>query len=86
MNRLPAVQIAYSHCVDLNRRIRKGVDSEDRPRWWSVRKVLGEYAIHRRICVDLRQICLDIDHVVESQSRRLQDALDIVEGLPELRD
>ena len=52
--------------------------------------MFGKYSPNTRFIAGYVSISvrydLDIDDVVESQSRRFQDALDIVEGLPDLRD
>ena len=85
MDRLPAVQVADGDRVDLNRRVRQRVDSENRSSWGSLREVLGKHSIHDRVRLHVRQIYLGVDNVLESQPRRLQDGLDVVEGLSELR-
>src|SRR6516165_2348453 len=84
MNRRSPFEVADRNRVDLNRWMRQSVDSEDRTSRRSLWEILAEYAIHLGIRADVRHVDLNVDDVVESQSRCFRDGLDVVEDLPEL--
>src|SRR5206468_2587082 len=84
----PAIsQIAYCHGSDLNHWLGKPGNAQHGSCRWRLRFGKGgsENFVHLLILADVLEINLKVDHMVHGQTCGLDNRLDIVECLPNLR-